>query len=151
MLPDQAATMLELQAMMNSKVDSNWLLARYPYLRAVAIEGAEAIEHHGWKWQEYKTMEAYIPEDDAWHAHADMKHYRMHFAAAALGGKIYAVGGTGNRWHTDGAVNNAEAYDPVLNSWSYVAAMTSKRNQHSVFVMSGKLFAVGGHDGSYDT
>ena len=50
LLPDQAATMLELQAIMNSKVDSNWLSAKYPYLRAVAIEGAEAIEHHGWKW-----------------------------------------------------------------------------------------------------
>ena len=50
LLPDQAATMFELQAMMNSKVDTNWITARYPYLRAVAIEGAEAIEHHGWKW-----------------------------------------------------------------------------------------------------
>tara|TARA_Y100000766_G_scaffold232629_1_gene207095 strand:+ start:268 stop:927 length:660 start_codon:yes stop_codon:yes gene_type:complete len=48
--PDQAKTMLELQATMNSKVDSNWLSSKYPYLRAVAIEGAEAIEHHGWKW-----------------------------------------------------------------------------------------------------
>ena len=50
LLPDQAETMLELQATMNSKVDPNWLSSKYPYLRAVAIEGAEAIEHHGWKW-----------------------------------------------------------------------------------------------------
>jgi len=42
--------MLELQATMNSKVDPDWINAKYPYLRAVAIEGAEAIEHHGWKW-----------------------------------------------------------------------------------------------------
>ena len=47
---DQATIMLELQATMNSKVDSDWINAKYPYLRAVAIEGAEAIEHHGWKW-----------------------------------------------------------------------------------------------------
>ena len=40
--------MLELQAIMNSKVDPNWLAAKYPYLRAVAIEGAEAIEHQVW-------------------------------------------------------------------------------------------------------
>ena len=70
MLPDQAATMLELQAMMNSKVDSNWLLARYPYLRAVAIEGAEAIEHHGWKWWKKQTKD--LPQlqmelIDIWH------------------------------------------------------------------------------------
>lgn len=50
LLSEQAATMLELQSTMNSKVDPKWLSARYPYLRAVAIEGAEAIEHHGWKW-----------------------------------------------------------------------------------------------------
>ena len=42
--------MLALQANVNAKVDPNWITARYPYLRAVAIEGAEAIEHHGWKW-----------------------------------------------------------------------------------------------------
>ena len=70
MLPDQAATMLELQAVMNSKVDSNWVIARYPYLRAVAIEGAEAIEHHGWKWWKKQTKD--LPQlqmelIDIWH------------------------------------------------------------------------------------
>ena len=41
--PDQAKTMLSLQHSMNTKVDPDWMRARYPYLRAVAIEGAEAI------------------------------------------------------------------------------------------------------------
>jgi len=70
LLSDQAATMLELQAIMNSKVDPNWLAAKYPYLRAVAIEGAEAIEHHGWKW--WKKQEKDLPQlqmelIDIWH------------------------------------------------------------------------------------
>jgi len=42
----QAKTMLSMQHAMNSKVDPEWITARYPYLRAVVIEGAEAIEHH---------------------------------------------------------------------------------------------------------
>ena len=63
-------------------------------------------------------------------------------------GLVAELGGTGARYHTGGAVSNAEAYDPVLNSWSYVASMVTKRHHHSLFVMSGKLFAVGGHDGA---
>ena len=47
LLTEQASTMLSLQTSMNAKVDPNWVEARYPYLRAVVIEGAEAIEHHG--------------------------------------------------------------------------------------------------------
>jgi dimeric dUTPase (all-alpha-NTP-PPase superfamily) len=67
---DQAITMLELQASMNAKVDPDWVAARYPYLRAVAIEGAEAIEHHGWKW--WKKQNKDLPQlqmelIDIWH------------------------------------------------------------------------------------
>ena len=67
---DQATTMLELQATMNSKVDSHWLNANYPYLRAVAIEGAEAIEHHGWKWwkkQQKDLAQLQMELIDIWH------------------------------------------------------------------------------------
>jgi len=46
----QAKTMLELQAQMNAKVNPDWIKAGYPYLRAVVVESAEAMEHHGWKW-----------------------------------------------------------------------------------------------------
>ena len=70
LLREQASTMLSLQMSMNSKVDPDWLAARYPYLRAVAIEGAEAIEHHGWKW--WKKQEKDLPQlqmelIDIWH------------------------------------------------------------------------------------
>ena len=47
---EQAAAMFSLQKDMNSKVDPEWIQARYPYLRAVAIEGAEAMENNGGKW-----------------------------------------------------------------------------------------------------
>lgn len=67
---EQAAIMLSLQNSMNCKVDPNWVDARYPYLRAVAIEGAEAIEHHGWKW--WKRQDKDLPQlqmelIDIWH------------------------------------------------------------------------------------
>ncbi len=67
---DQAEIMLSLQSSMNDRVDENWVQARYPYLRAVAIEGAEAIEHHGWKW--WKQQNKDLPQlqmelIDIWH------------------------------------------------------------------------------------
>ena len=70
LLPEQASTMLSLQTSMNIKVDPNWVEARYPYLRAVVIEAAEAIEHHGWKW--WKKQEKDLPQlqmelIDIWH------------------------------------------------------------------------------------
>jgi dimeric dUTPase (all-alpha-NTP-PPase superfamily) len=52
--------MLKLQASMNAKVNPQWLEAGYPFLLAAAIEGAEAIEHRGWKW--WKKQEANIPQ-----------------------------------------------------------------------------------------
>lgn len=62
--------MLSLQYGMNSKVDPAWISARYPYLRAVVIEGAEAIEHHGWKWwkhQEHDLSQLQMELVDIWH------------------------------------------------------------------------------------
>ncbi|MDP6652658.1 MAG: dUTP diphosphatase [Gammaproteobacteria bacterium] len=67
---DQATTMFTLQSSMNAKVDPNWLSARYPYLRAVVIEAAEAIEHHGWKWwkKQHKDLSQLQMElIDIWH------------------------------------------------------------------------------------
>ena len=70
LLTQQALTMLSLQTSMNAKVDPNWVEARYPYLRAVVIEAAEAIEHLGWKW--WKKQEKDLPQlqmelIDIWH------------------------------------------------------------------------------------
>ena len=67
---EQTSTMLSLQESMNSKVDPDWIKARYPYLRAVAIEGSEAIEHHGWKWwkkQDKDLAQLQMELIDIWH------------------------------------------------------------------------------------
>ena len=66
----QAKTMFALQASMNFKIDPDWVEAQYPYLLAVVIEGAEAIEHHGWKW--WKKQHKDLPQlqmelIDIWH------------------------------------------------------------------------------------
>jgi dimeric dUTPase (all-alpha-NTP-PPase superfamily) len=66
----QAITMLSLQAQMNAKVNPDWVKAAYPYLRAVVVEGAEAMEHRGWKWwkkQECDMQQLQMELVDIWH------------------------------------------------------------------------------------
>jgi len=66
----QAQVMLALQARMNAKVNPQWVEAGYPYLRAVVVEGAEAMEHHGWKWwkkQECDLEQLQMELVDIWH------------------------------------------------------------------------------------
>ncbi|HHX83153.1 MAG TPA: dUTP diphosphatase [Pseudomonadaceae bacterium] len=68
--PSQAQTMLTLQARMNARVNPDWVRAGYPYLRAVVVEGAEAMEHKGWKW--WKHQDCDLPQlqmelVDIWH------------------------------------------------------------------------------------
>lgn len=65
-----ALAMLDLQAQMNAKVNQDWLNASYPFLRAAVIEGAEAIEHHGWKWwkaQKKDMAQLQMELVDVWH------------------------------------------------------------------------------------
>ncbi len=67
---NQAEVMLTLQAKMNAKVNPRWVDAAYPYLRAVVVEGAEAMEHHGWKWwkkQERDLSQLRMELVDIWH------------------------------------------------------------------------------------
>jgi dimeric dUTPase (all-alpha-NTP-PPase superfamily) len=66
----QANAMLMLQDRMNLKVDPQWITAGYPWLRAIALEGAEAMEHWGWKWWKKQTPDLdqfKIELVDIWH------------------------------------------------------------------------------------
>ena len=66
----QAETMMSLQDAMNARVNPRWVEAAYPYLRAALLEGAEAIEHHGWKWwkkQERELAQLRMELVDIWH------------------------------------------------------------------------------------
>lgn len=70
LLETHARVMLSLQARMNDKVDPDWVRKQFPYLRAVVIEAAEAIEHHGWKWwkkQNRDLAQLQMEIIDIWH------------------------------------------------------------------------------------
>ncbi|GAA4358292.1 dUTP diphosphatase [Kangiella marina] len=50
----QIAVMLEMQHAMNTKVHEKWFDQNYEWYRAIWIECAEMLEHHGWKWWKHQ-------------------------------------------------------------------------------------------------
>ncbi len=66
----QLQTMLAMQNVMNKTINEDWANQSWDYMRAAALEGAEAVEHHGWKWWKAQKMD--LPQlqmelVDIWH------------------------------------------------------------------------------------
>jgi N-acetylneuraminic acid mutarotase len=70
---------------------------------------------------------------------------RVAFAAAAVNGKIYAIGGGGA---DIGGLNTVEVYDPISNSWGTAASMPTRRTWVAAAVVNGKIYAMGGRNSS---
>ena len=86
-----------------------------------------------------------------WRTSAPLPVARHHLGGAALGGKVYAVGGQQGDDPTTGHVADVHAYDWVTNTWSPVASLPLARSHvaSSTFVGPGnKLFVVGGSTNS---
>ena len=68
--------MLKLQSEINSAVNPDWLKTGYPFLRAALMEGAEAIDHAGWKWwkkQDRVLLALQMEIIDIWHFYLSAK------------------------------------------------------------------------------
>lgn len=81
----------------------------------------------------------------AWRTAAALPRARNHLGDAAIGGKIYAVGGQITQDHS-GAQSTVYAYNPATNSWSAVANLPQGLSHISsaTFVMDKRIFVVGG-------
>jgi hypothetical protein len=79
-------------------------------------------------------------KSDGWSYVAPMDISRTQLGVAALGGKLYAVGGYDGSTY----LNSAEVYDPIDNSWNSIAPMNISRRYLDVAALGGKLYAVGG-------
>ena len=90
-----------------------------------------------------KTAEVYDPINDSWNYIASMDVSRGWFGCAALGGKLYAVGGDDNIGYGGVIFDTVECYDPIDNSWNYIASLNTARDTRAV-ALGGKLYAVGG-------
>lgn len=69
-MQEQIRAMLELQDSMNSKVNDNWREQGFEWYRAIWIECAELLDHHGWKWwkkQQPDVEQVILELIDIWH------------------------------------------------------------------------------------
>lgn len=136
---NQAATMLTLQSSMNAKVDPNWVTARYPYLRAVAIEGAEAIEHHGWKWwkkQDKDLAQLQMELVDIWHfILSEILLRNGQSQAAPLNHLLNALKQTNNQQHIkfDNATYILKKLDLITKLELLIAISIARRIELAVF------------------
>src|SRR5262249_12590832 len=110
------------------------------------------------------TVEIYDPTTNSWSTGAPMPTARTGLVAAAVNGKVYAIGGLVNGPLFTGAptvcsiyyyvcytftmLNTLEIYDPVTNTWTAGAPMPTARGNLAAAVVNGKIYAIGG-SGTY--
>ncbi|MGB0937049.1 MAG: dUTP diphosphatase [Colwellia sp.] len=53
----QISQMLTMQDAMNSRVSETWRENGYEWYRAIWVECAEMLDHHGWKWWKHQEID----------------------------------------------------------------------------------------------
>nr|WP_044835025.1 dUTP diphosphatase [Thalassomonas actiniarum] len=53
----QISQMLTMQDAMNSRVSKTWRNNNYEWYRAIWVECAEMLDHHGWKWWKHQEID----------------------------------------------------------------------------------------------
>jgi N-acetylneuraminic acid mutarotase len=92
----------------------------------------------------------------AWSKTAPMRHARNELQAAAVDGKIYAIGGGFNQTKDGKQIDNitsgyTEEYDPGTDSWRERAPMPEGGTHNGIAVLDGKIYIAGGFAGNRHT
>src|SRR5579864_5673167 len=109
-------------------------------------------------WVPINNAWEYDPVADAWKALAPMPGKRGSALAAAVGDKIYVIGGAttlaGSKetavfpTHPHMSVATVEEYDPASNTWRERSPMPTPRNHAAIAVVGGKIYVIGGRVGA---
>lgn len=92
------------------------------------------------------TVEEYDPATNQWNARASMPTPRNHLFAAAVGNKIYAIGGRiGSAQITVAEDTNVvEEYDPARDQWIGKGRAPIRRSGMAGAVANGRIYVAGG-------
>ncbi len=85
-----------------------------------------------------------IRSPGTWTALAPMPTARQEVAAAALGGRVFVIGGFGANGE---AVGTVEVYDPATDRWETRAPLPAPTHHPGAAVVNGRLFVAGGYSG----
>ncbi len=92
----------------------------------------------------------YDCDERRWSSAQSMNLARRWGAAAVVGDTLYVVGGIGGRGGTYerrlDSVETLDMSDPAAR-WKFAPSMSTPRSSHTVEVLDGKIYAVGGGDG----
>src|ERR1700692_4161153 len=109
-------------------------------------------------WVPINNAWEYDPAADTWKALAPMPSKRGSPVAAAVGDKIYVIGGvnilpgateTALDFKTPQAsVGTVEEYDPATNTWRERSPMPTPRNHTTAAAVNGKIYVIGGRVGA---
>jgi N-acetylneuraminic acid mutarotase len=87
--------------------------------------------------------------EDTWVSKAPMHHARSGLGAAAVNGKIYAIGGStrsgARATFTGGVVGTNEEYDPATDTWTGKMPMPTPREGFAIASYEGKIYCIGGY------
>jgi len=90
----------------------------------------------------YPDVFAYSPIADAWETRAPLPEARSNACAAAIGAKIYVVGGC-----TDSPADTLFIYDTAADAWSEGAAYPMVIEKPYCAAVDGLLYVAGGYSG----
>jgi N-acetylneuraminic acid mutarotase len=73
---------------------------------------------------------------------------RHHYGVAAIGGKVYAIGGCTGETETEphNPIAAVHEFDPATGKWTARAPLPEPRRNFAVVALDGLLYAVGGSD-----
>jgi N-acetylneuraminic acid mutarotase len=109
-------------------------------------------------WQPIDNAFEYDPAADSWKALAPMPTKRGAAGAAAVGDKVYVIGGATvlpdsketaihpARAHR--SLTTVEEYDPATNTWRERSMMPTPRNHFAIGAVNGKIYVLGGRIGA---
>lgn len=88
--------------------------------------------------------------ENTWVSRAPMHEARRDLGVVAVDGKIYAIGGTTETWHSftglgeniGGVVGTNEEYDPITNAWIYKQPMPTPLANFAIAVCQNKIYCV---------
>ena len=98
------------------------------------------------------AVEEYDPATNTWRVRSPMPTARNHLGAAAVNGKIYAIGGRLTAAFSivmPGQSDAVQEYDPAANTWATKAPMPTARSGHAVTVLNNRIYVAGGEVQTY--
>lgn len=91
--------------------------------------------------QTVASVECFNPASNRWEQVESMKTERFRHEATSMRNKIFVVGGLNGR---NNSLKSAEVFDPVTDTWSFIASVNYPRHDFGLGVIQGMLFVFAG-------